>query len=372
VGSPDCSSGAMGYSAAAGYDQATGLGSLDVYQFVTNWAGSPAVSAAVTASIDQNPVFEQLPDAKGNRWVFTLTLSEEAGIGATLTGFTIDGADYTGLFSSSAIAARGSISARIGLASVAVPRTVMFVFNGVDATGQPWTVQFPVPFSGPQTQLKVGGVANAASYKQAYAPGMLVAVFGTAMGDFAQSAGTIPLPEYLAGFEAFVNGVPAPLWYVSPGQVNLQIPYETPTSGVVTLTVGNPWVNVDYNLRMSPAAPGIFTFADGTVNPSYTAARGQTVTLYITGEGLVSPALADGATPSPHTPTSQLPRPKGSVSLTVGGVLAPTAFVGIPNGCVGVTQINFVVSTDAPLGRQPVVVTVGTAQSPPAYITVTN
>jgi uncharacterized protein (TIGR03437 family) len=377
MGSPDCSTGTMGYSAAAGYDQTTGLGSLDVNQFVTNWAGSPAVSAAVVASIDQNPVFQQLPDAQGNRWDFTLTLTEEAGIGATLTGFTIDGVSYTArissLFGSNIVPARGSTSALIGLASVAVPKTVMFVFSGVDATGQPWTVQFPVPFSGPQTQLTVGGVANAASYQQAYAPGMLVAVFGSAFGSFVQSAATIPLPQYLAGFEASVNGVPAPLWYVSPGQVNIQIPYETPTSGMVDLTVGNPWANVDYRFRMSAAAPGIFT--DGNLNavPFPSGARGQTVTLYITGEGQVSPSVADGDTPAPGTALSRLPKPIQAVSLTVGGVpvAMPLPFIGITTGLVGVTQINFTIPTNAPLGKVPVVVTVGAASSPPAYITVT-
>jgi uncharacterized protein (TIGR03437 family) len=369
VGSPDCSSGAMGYSAGVGYDETTGLGSLDVNQFVASWAGSPAVSAAVVASIDQNPVFQQSPDASGNRWVFTLTLTEEAGIGATLTGFTIDGASYN--FGSSSIPALGSISATIGLASVAVPTTVTFVFSGVDATGQSWTVQFPVPFSGPQTQLSVGGAANAASYQQAYAPGMLVAVFGAALGDFAQSAGTIPLPQYLAGFEAYVNGVPAPLWYVSPTQVNIQIPYETPTTGTVDLNVGNPWANFDYYIRMSPAAPGIFTFADGTLNPFSTGARGQTVTLYITGDGKVSPSVADGDTPAPHAAT---PKPVQAVSLTVGGVqvATPLPYLGIPSGFVGVTQINFTIPTNAPLGKQPVVVTVGAASSLPAYITVTD
>ena len=63
---------------------------------------------------------------------------------------------------------------------------------------------------------------------QSYAPGMLLSVYGTALGDFVQSAGAIPLPQYLAGFEASVNGVPTPLYYVSPNQVNIQIPYETP------------------------------------------------------------------------------------------------------------------------------------------------
>ena len=376
VGLPDCTTGSLGYSAAAGYDMASGLGSLDVAKFVTSWTGSPATSAAVVASIDQNPVYAGAPpDAQGDRWVFNLTLTEEAGIGATLTGFTVNGASYPlSLFSSSAIPANGSISANMGFASVAVPTTMTFVFSGVDAVGIRWTAQLAVPFEGLPTQLIVGGVANAASYQKAYAPGMLVAIFGTALGDFVQSAGTIPLPEYLAGFEAYVNNVPAPLWYVSPGQVNLQIPYETPTSGTVTLTVGNPWANATYNIRMSPAAPGIFTDGNGNAVPFSSAARGQTVTLYITGDGKVSPSLADGATPSPRTPVSQLPKPVQAVSLTVGGasVAQPLPFYGIPNGFVGVTQINFTIPPTAPLGLQPVVVTVGTASSLPAYINITN
>src|SRR5271157_9565 len=342
LGSPNCSTGSMGYSAAAGYDMTTGLGSLDVNNFVTSWTGSPAVSAAVAVSIDQNPVFQRAPDANGNSWVFTLTLTEEAGIGATLTGFTINGAGYP--FGSSAIPANGSISSTIGLASLAVPTTVTFVFSGVDATGRPWTVPFAAPFAGPQTQLSVGGVANAASYQQAYAPGMLVAVFGAALADFAQAAETIPLPQYLAGFQAYVGTIsacpgewcPAPLWYVSPGQVNIQIPYEAPTSGTVTLNVSNPWNSngVNFNLRMSPAAPGIFTDANGNLNPYSTGARGQEVVLYITGEGKVTPSLADGATPAPRATT---PKPTLAVSLTVGGVpitQSQLQYIGIPSGFV--------------------------------------
>ena len=83
-----------------------------------------------------------------------------------------------------------------------MPSNVVFVFNGVDASGTQWTQTLSVPFDGPQTQLVVGGVSNAASGQQAYAPGMLLSVYGTAFGDFIQMAGTIPLPQYLAGFEA--------------------------------------------------------------------------------------------------------------------------------------------------------------------------
>ena len=52
---------------------------------------------------------------------------------------------------------------------------------------------------------------------------MILSIYGAAQA-FAQSAATIPLPQYLAGFEATINGVTAPLYYVSPSQVNVQFP----------------------------------------------------------------------------------------------------------------------------------------------------
>jgi uncharacterized protein (TIGR03437 family) len=58
------------------------------------------------------------------------------------------------------------------------------------------------------------------------------------------------------------------------------------------------------------------------------------------------------------------------VSITVGGVDAPIAFVGVPYGLSGVTQINFTVPDGAPSGDQPVVVTVGGVASKAAKLTV--
>jgi uncharacterized protein (TIGR03437 family) len=113
-------------------------------------------------------------------------------------------------------------------------------------------------------------------------------------------------------------------------------------------------------------------FPDGSVNPSNTASVGQTVPLFITGEGQVTPSLADGTTPSASTPLSKLPAPRQAVKVTVAGIpcAQPLPFVGIPSGLVGVTQINFTIPPGVPSGRQPVVVTVGSAASPPAYITI--
>ena len=377
IGSPDCTNGSFGYSAGQGYSRASGLGSPDAYNFVHAWTSQAATAAVVVASIDQNPVFEQSTDVGGNRWLFTITLSEEAGVAATVTGFSIDGKSYdvTSVFGTNDIPADGTISSlNLNLTNLSVPTNVVFDYSGTDVHGNHWSEELTIPFKGKLTPLSVGGASNAASGQQGYAPGMLLSVYGTALGNEVQSAGTIPLPQYLQGFAATVNGVTASLYYVSPDQVNLQIPYET-QPGIATLTVYDPYnpdVGVNYTLRVVPAAPGIF-MDNGFVFPPFSSAgRGVETALYITGEGQVSPSLADGASPAPSTPVSELPKPKLPVTVTVANLPAKIDFIGIPPGLVGVTQVNYVVPANAPLGAQPVVVTVGGVASQPAMLTVTQ
>ena len=90
-----------------------------------------------------------------------MTLTEEAGIGTTLTDFFMDGVSYGSqiktLFGTAAIPPRGSITAGLGLKDIAVPKTVVFRFTGVDATGQQWSTEFSVPFQGTQVPASVRG-----------------------------------------------------------------------------------------------------------------------------------------------------------------------------------------------------------------------
>ena len=373
-GSPNCVNGSFGFSAGLGYDRASGVGSPDAYNLVHAWTSQTATAAAVVASIDQNPVFEQSTGVGGSSWPFTITLSEEAGVAATVTGFTINGKSYevTSVFGTADIPAHKSISSiNLNLTNLSVPTNVEFGYSGTDIHGNQWSEKLTIPFVGPQISLTVGGASNAASGQNGYAPGMLLSVYGTALGNAVQSAGTIPLPQYLQGFEASVNGVTASLYYVSPDQVNIQIPYET-QPGSATLTVGNPYVNVNYTINVTPAAPGIFVDKGFVFPPFSSAVRGMESALYITGEGQVSPGLADGASPSSNTPLGLLPKPILPYSVTVANLSAAIDFIGITPGTVGVTQINFVVPANAPLGVQPVVVTVGGVASQPAMLTVTQ
>jgi uncharacterized protein (TIGR03437 family) len=198
---------------------------------------------------------------------------------------------------------------------------------------------------------------------------MILSVYGDGMGEFAQSAAAIPLPLNLAGFQASVNGVPTPLYYVSHAQVNIQIPYET-QPGPATLTLGNPFQNFSYRFTVAGTAPGIFTFADDTINPSSSGRRGDVVTLFLTGDGQVAPRLATGTTPSITTPLLNLPKPVAVFRLTVAGIAVTPEFIGIPSGLVGVTQVNFRIPASAPVGLQDVVVTIGDQPSNNAKILV--
>jgi uncharacterized protein (TIGR03437 family) len=372
VGSPDCTNGSLGWTAGPGYDSVTGLGTLDVANFAQQWGSAAPVNASVVASINQNPVTQTTPDASGNSWRFQLRLTEEAGVGAILQTFTINGTDYSSqiesLFHTTGIPPLGSIFAMDGFPSLPNPSTVAFGFSGTDATGAAWSTTLAVPFQGPLVPMTIGGFSNAASGQQAYAPGMIMSIYGGGMGEFEQAASATPLPSMLAGFQAFINGVSAPLYYVSPNQVNLQIPY-TISPGSATLSLGGPWTYPpDKTFTVSAAAPGIFMFADGSVNPSRTAHAGDTVVMFITGDGMTSPPVLAGWTPDPGV----TPQPQQMPSITVGGVAVaqPFAYIGIPSWSVGVTQINFTIPANVPAGAQPVVVTVGSASSFPATITI--
>jgi uncharacterized protein (TIGR03437 family) len=221
---------------------------------------------------------------------------------------------------------------------------------------------------GPAPMITVAG--NAASYNQTYAPGMLLTIYGSNLSPATIPASSVPLPAQLDGVSVTVNNLIAPLWYVSAGQINLQVPYEIPADASATLTLNNNGQSTSVSFPVAAVAPGIFTDASGAPAGRASAERGDIATLFLTGAGAVTPSLNDGAAPPSSTPTANLPKPKQPVSVSVGGITAPIRFVGIPPGLVGVTQINYQVPDTAPPGRQPLVVTVGSVSSPPAMLTV--
>ena len=489
MGTPDCTTGTLGYSAGPGYDMATGLGSVDVANLVSSWnlprtpttltveadstsilmsdsvhltitvtsspssalprgtvyvklsnvatpeshlpaelplytaslvAGSATVqiyggqlnpgtntitvtysgdvqftgsSEAVTVNVTiptgnsavvpaaypyyydyQTPPVGELP---ANHWRFVLRLREAAGVRTTVTGLSINGADETSkigaLFGATILEPHGTLQGGWDVSLVSVPSTIPVIISGQDDGGSTWTTGLQIAFvGGPERFVNVGAVVNAASFEPVGAPGMIMSIFGGILSTQASGqAQSLPLPMTLAGSKATINGVPAPYYFASYGQVNIQVPYETaPGDAVLTIT---GWIGegANFAFKVRPSAPGIFVdTSDGAPVPSKTGSPGEEVVLYITGDGLVTPGLATGASPAPGTPLDQLPQPKLPVTVFVANRRAPIAFIGITPGIAGATQINYIIPPDAPLGLVPVIVQVGDVASPPAWMTL--
>ncbi|MGA2268739.1 MAG: protease pro-enzyme activation domain-containing protein [Bryobacteraceae bacterium] len=212
-------------------------------------------------------------------------------------------------------------------------------------------------------------VVNAATSQPGSSPGALVSVYGTNLA--SAIAGTVgaPLPYTLGGVTATINGLPAPLLYVSPNQINLQIPYAA-GAGPAVIGVTSNGLAGGLQTQLVAASPGIFLESNGNLIGNPVLKPGDSFALYATGVGEISPQLKSAWSPTAGTALSGLPKPLLPVSVTVGGVQAFVPFLGITPGLVGTAQINFTVPMSVPAGKQPVVVTVAGVSSPAGNITV--
>ena len=196
-----------------------------------------------------------------------------------------------------------------------------------------------------------------------------MSIFGTGLAGTTASSTANPLPNSLAGVSATVNGLAAPISYVSPGFMNIQIPYTVGT-GPAVLGVNNNGQIAGYQFQVAPSAPGIFADQNSNLVPTASIQQGGIATLYMTGVGEVTPAFLTGRGPSATTAASSLPTPALPLSVTVGNQPAFLYFVGLAPTLVGTTVINFQVPASAPTGAQQLIVTVNGVASVPVNITV--
>ncbi|HYL72928.1 MAG TPA: hypothetical protein VEU96_01930, partial [Bryobacteraceae bacterium] len=153
--------------------------------------------------------------------------------------------DLTGLFA--------TVPAKL----LAAPATVQVdVLNpdGRRSNSLPFTITGP---SGPA--ITPGGVVSAASNKAPVTRGSLVSIYGASLANKTLSASTLPLPATLATTQVNVNGVAAPLIFVSPVQINFQMPFEVPLAGNAAVTVTRDGIpSPPVSVALAEFAPGIF------------------------------------------------------------------------------------------------------------------
>ncbi len=192
----------------------------------------------------------------------------------------------------------------------------------------------------------------------------------------SESASSVPFPTTLGVVSVSVGGRPAPVFYISPTQINFQIPWETSVGNAdVTVTVNNVTSSAG-TVAVKAADPGLFTQGDGDAivqNSDYSlntssnpAAAGSAIIAYLTGSGPVNQSVADGAV----APSSPLVQVTSQVSATIGTQNAQVLFAGLTPGLVGVLQVNVTVPAGTTTGSYPLTITVGGQASNSAPINV--
>jgi uncharacterized protein (TIGR03437 family) len=221
-------------------------------------------------------------------------------------------------------------------------------------------IQAPSIQPSPTLWINPLGITDAANYTpitNSYAPGELVNLYGN-FGVATQSNQVLPIRTTLGGVQVFVNGIAAPIELVSQNQISALIPYEISgdffatfqvevndkKSNTVTVYAGNSAPGI-YTLNESGVGAGAILHSDySLVTAQSPAAAGETVFLYMTGLGTVTPQLADGVA-APDTPFSVSDEEADTFVVLDDGVdpeaLANVLFAGLAPGFAGLYQINF-------------------------------
>jgi uncharacterized protein (TIGR03437 family) len=364
---PNCTTAGVGYNAGVGYDQTTGLGSVDVNQLVTGWNGGATIAPTPPGTITLLSNISTL----GSTDVMYLIATVTNASGITPTG-SVNFQDNGALLGSAALAgSAGSARAALVVKGSQLPlgsSSITADYSGAEASEN---VTLTTSGSAVPTPPVIASLADAAQFQQFFSPGGIMTIFGSQLAVAApQSAGSIPLPISMSGVTVLVNGVPAPLYYVSPTQINTQVPYETATGGA-TVSVNNNGKVSSQGFVVNATGPGIFTDVKSFLVPTNSATAGQEIAFYITGAGAVSPALFTGSAPT-TTLLAGLPQPLQQTTVSVGGQNAVIDFEAITPGLVGVLQLNIHVPSTIGLGLQTVVVTIGNRASGTALLTITN
>jgi uncharacterized protein (TIGR03437 family) len=206
-------------------------------------------------------------------------------------------------------------------------------------------------FSGPGVYINPTGIQNAGSsalFTAGLAPGEFISIYGTNLAPRAEADSTSPFT--LDGVQVSINGRPAPIYFVSPGQIDALVPYGTVETVASIQVINNRVASNTVTAFVNHTAPGVLTnpagglghalaeHADGTlVTPDNPAGIGETLQLFVVGLGNVTPALPDGV-PSYGSPPNLA---SNSIAVTVGNVLASVSFAGLASGYAGLYQISF-------------------------------
>jgi uncharacterized protein (TIGR03437 family) len=196
----------------------------------------------------------------------------------------------------------------------------------------------------------------------------VVSLYGANLAGQIEQAVAFPLPNTLGGAIVTLGGTAVPLYFVSPGQINFQVPYGVTTAGNLSLTVSQgALVSSTIALPMARVSPGLFSTNQqgtgqgairiansatvaapvGAFSDSHPVHAGDVIEIYCTGLGSVTgnPFAGVAASSSPLQTTIVQP------TVTIGGQLAPVGFSGLAPGSAGLYQVNVTIPSGVTAGN---------------------
>ncbi len=201
----------------------------------------------------------------------------------------------------------------------------------------------------------IAGIAASADYRaNRVAAGQIVSIFGQGIGPDNPVGASLENRSQVAtvasGVQVLFNGLPAPILMAVRDQINVVAPkglasekltdvivmFEAKMSQTVTVPVDDRAPAL-FSLDASGQGQAAAINQDGSINgASSRAHRGQAITLFGSGFGELDRDRPDGAVVD-----TDLPHPRATVLVTIGGVPAKVMYAGGAPGMVdGVIQIN--------------------------------
>jgi len=219
-------------------------------------------------------------------------------------------------------------------------------------------------FSGTGVYLDPTGITNAASYAPFTAgisAGEYIVLYGSGLAADTTVAGSLPLPTTLDNVQILINNIPAPIYYVSPGQISVIVPSGVTGPVAQIQVVNNKVASNTVSVFVYKSSPGLFTspsdgvsvgaieHADGSlISEAHPVVPGETIQTYLTGLGPVSPAVPDGAAAS----ADPLSRTTTPLTVYIGWAKGTVTYSGLVPTLAGLYQVNVVVPDDVPNGDQ--------------------
>jgi uncharacterized protein (TIGR03437 family) len=263
-----------------------------------------------------------------------------------------------------------STNGSVDVASTGKTFSTSGVYSGDSSSYELYFGSQMISQSGTGVFLNPQGVLNAASFAPPgfpISPGGFITLFGTGLASQTVKATSFPFPQTLDNVQVSINGTPAPIYSVTPTQISAVVPYAIAgKTATIVATVENVKSN-SVEVPLAPTAPGIFTLAnnglgDGAilhadytvVNQQNPATPGETVQVFLTGLGAVSPGVQDGAAAPSREPLARVTAP---LNVYIGGLPATSIpFKGLAPGLAGLYQLNVTIPTNLGPGPQSIAV----------------